>query len=720
MMPGASPSGWRSLRWPLLLMVVALVGLGLLGNQLIREHVRAKLAMEQAQQEHLAAGGVRTAAQIVERTLDLARTVHSVASLARNDRLHGDPQNALPVEAILAELAREERSGILQIAMIDEEGVLTFSSVPDWQPIDLSDREHFRVHREGLRTPYVSVPLVGRASGRWSVQLTQAILCDRTGAFAGVVVVSVDPLAISAALRHSQFGTEAYTTLLRADGTVLARNTEPETKMGRRLSDAAHQRLMGAPEGVAAMTSPFTGAEMTVAWRQLGHWPMVVAHGLPREPLTQKAESAEAQLRLELAMGLGGLAALGAAGLLWVARRRTAAAAAQAEASRREMADLVGALPGAAYRGLALPGHALLLIQVTDGLARMTGRERGPEASRLDWDPLLDEEGRQARAENIASAIARRESVGEYRLRHAAGHWIWVRDHVRARQHAARGDTELVGVLSDITQERQMAAQAIATSKLATLGEMATGLAHELNQPASAIALAADLASMELDSQDPVRQRKGRARLDLIIHQIMRMREIVQHFQIFARTDPQSTKMEAISVEEAVEGALGLVHGTLNASGVALDVEVPPGLPRVVGQLVPLEQALVNLLLNARDAMEAMPPGARKVRIRAGVEVTPGQGDTVRICVTDSGPGFSPEQLARALEPFYTTKAPGKGTGLGLAIVYGTMRAFGGQVTLGNGPAGGAELTLQLGIAPQAEDGATDLPEPTVGASSRS
>lgn len=78
----------------------------------------------------------------------------------------------------------------------------------------------------------------------------------------------------------------------------------------------------------------------------------------------------------------------------------------------------------------------------------------------------------------------------------------------------------------------------------------------------------------------------------------------------------------------------------------------------------------------------------------------------VRLRIRDTGPGFTPEQQARALEPFYTTKPPGKGTGLGLAIVYGTLRAFGGRITLGNGPAGGAELVLQLDIATSDHDAA--------------
>lgn len=689
---------WAPLLRPAALLVGLLFALGALGVFLIEAHRQRTLAEALLQQERLAIGGVRTAAQLVERTLDLTRTVHAVASLARNYHLNGQAQNAPPMEAILVELAREERASILQIAMIDSGGQLVFSTVPGWQPMDLSDREHFRVHRDGLREPFISTPLVGRASNRWSVQVTRAILGDRDGEFAGVVVVSVDPLEISAALQQGHFGVEAVTTLTRHDGLILARSHEPERTLGQRISDSARTIFASRTEGAAGMRSPFTADDMTVAWRALANWPLVVANGLPRGPLHADANQTAAELRMRLAMALGVLGALAASALLWRSRRQAAAAAASAEALHREMADLVAALPGAAYRGLARAEGRLTLTQATEGLARLTGRPMQDAPAAMDWDHLLDQEGRKARATLVATAIAGQESVGEYRLRHADGHWIWVRDHARTRRPVRTGEVEVVGVLSDITREREMAAQAANSAKLATLGEMATGLAHELNQPASAIALAADLAVIEMRSGDPTRVARAQQRLETIVQQIMRMQQIVEHFQIFSRGDTHNDELAAISLEDALAGALGLMHGTLNASGVRVSVNLPADLPRVIGQLVPLEQVLVNLLLNARDAMEATPPAQREVHIAAQSDMAAGE---VRLRVADTGPGFTPEQLARALEPFYTTKPPGKGTGLGLSIVYGTLRAFGGGITTGNCPGGGAELTLHLRAATQ-------------------
>lgn len=670
-----------------------LLPLGMGGAMLIRADSALFLAGELEQQQQLARGGARTAAQIVERTLDLTRTVHSVASLARNYHLRGESQNAIPMEGILTELAREERSGILQIAIIDTSGTLVFSTVAGWQAMDLSDREHFRVHAEGLRTPFISVPLVGRASQRWSVQVTHPIRDERGGRFAGVVVVSVDPLEISRAFLQSHFGADALTTLARMDGTVLARSRDAERFLGQRFNAVSTARYASSPAGVETVTSSLSGDDLVVAWEHINHWPLVVLHGLNFTEIEQRVAAREAAQVMRLFIVLFSLGALVAALLLWRARRRAAAVALQAEASRREVADLVNALPGAAYRLLLAPGRPPLTMQVTEGLARLTGRDAETTASALGWMSFVDEDGRLARARHLADAELHRESVTEYRLHHADGRWVWVRDNARARTRTVGGMTEIVGVLTDITQQRALAAQAMSTAKLVTLGEMATGVAHELNQPATAIALAADLAVLELSSADTARHAKARDRLDGIVRQVMRMREIIEHFQLFGRTDSHAGEPKPVSVQAAVAGALSLVHGTLNASGVRPMVDLPDDLPPVLGLLVPLEQVLVNLLINARDAMEDTPREERLVRICARADVDAGE---VVLRVMDQGCGFNPEQLSRAFEPFYTSKPPGKGTGLGLAIAYGTIRSFGGQISVGNGPAGGAELTVRL------------------------
>ena len=127
---------------------------------------------------------------------------------------------------------------------------------------------------------------------------------------------------------------------------------------------------------------------------------------------------------------------------------------------------------------------------------------------------------------------------------------------------------------------------------------------------------------------------------------------------------------------------------------IELRPELPAALPLVIGQPTRIEQVLVNLLLNARDALNSMPVGQRRITLSA----TTGD-NTVQLHVADSGTGVPDEILPRIFEPFFTTKNPNSGTGLGLSICHGAMRTMGGDISGRNDPAGGAVFTLTFRIA---------------------
>ena len=143
-----------------------------------------------------------------------------------------------------------------------------------------------------------------------------------------------------------------------------------------------------------------------------------------------------------------------------------------------------------------------------------------------------------------------------------------------------------------------------------------------------------------------------------------------------------------------MDGALALVGGALREAEVALDVALGTPPPRILGHLVPLEQVLVNLLANARDAMAGLPAGApRRLSIAAASE-----GGTVRLTVADTGGGIPIEVMARLFQPFVSTKGPEHGTGLGLSICQAMIVAMGGTIQAENGPEG-AVFILRLPAA---------------------
>jgi C4-dicarboxylate-specific signal transduction histidine kinase len=176
---------------------------------------------------------------------------------------------------------------------------------------------------------------------------------------------------------------------------------------------------------------------------------------------------------------------------------------------------------------------------------------------------------------------------------------------------------------------------------------------------------------------------------------------VIEHLRRFARGPEAALPAAPVELATAVEGALALIGGALREASVEVTLDLgQPGLA-VIGEVVAIEQVLINLLANARDVMEALPPGAaRRVTIAAMQEHGP-EGALVRVSVADTGGGIPPALLGRLFEPFVTTKAPERGTGLGLAICQTLAQGMGGRIEARNGPQGALfTLTLQAARVP--------------------
>ncbi|WP_394560332.1 ATP-binding protein [Aquipseudomonas alcaligenes] len=247
--------------------------------------------------------------------------------------------------------------------------------------------------------------------------------------------------------------------------------------------------------------------------------------------------------------------------------------------------------------------------------------------------------------------------------------------------------------LKDEVLEREQAQQKllrtqdelVQAGKLSALGTMSASISHELNQPLAAIRSYADNAGVLLDHQ---RTDDARGNLKQISELTGRMASIIAHLRAFARRDRHAP--ESVALQPALEDALALLAKRRRALDVELIRDLPDATLWVQAGETRLRQVLGNLLANALDALaEKAPPR----RIWLSTEVTE-QG--VSLLLRDNGAGFSAQALARAREPFFTTKTSTQGLGLGLAICETLMRALGGELLLANHPDGGALITLQL------------------------
>lgn len=214
--------------------------------------------------------------------------------------------------------------------------------------------------------------------------------------------------------------------------------------------------------------------------------------------------------------------------------------------------------------------------------------------------------------------------------------------------------------------------------RLEAIGTFAAGVAHEINNPLTGIMGYAEMLQDAAPAGSPERARAHR-----IVQEAERVKEIVRGLLRFARREVST--MEAASPTAIVEGALVLVRTLMRDDSVDLRVNVPAELPAIRCHPQGLQQVLVNLLTNARDAVEARPPETRVVTLSAR-RLSGRESGFVRFTVEDNGMGVAPELEGRIFEPFYTTKGPKRGTGLGLSVSFGIVRDHGGELHMESEP----------------------------------
>jgi signal transduction histidine kinase len=277
----------------------------------------------------------------------------------------------------------------------------------------------------------------------------------------------------------------------------------------------------------------------------------------------------------------------------------------------------------------------------------------------------------------------------QWRVRRKDGSWSWIRTRARRLAFLPDGSAEIVGYNVNIDREREAEARAMAAARMASLGEMAAGMAHEIKQPLQSISLAAEVALLAAHSGDAANVER---RLGRIVEQTQRTAELIEQLRRFARGADDGAPPELVPLDAVVQAALDLTRSAMRDAAIRIEVALGDPAPVVRGQAVLLEQVISNLLINARDALATQHADApRRIRIVA----TPGADGLVTLTVADTGGGIAPEALARIFEPFFTTKSPDKGTGLGLSICHGLVRGMGGSIEAHN-EAAGAVFTIKL------------------------
>jgi C4-dicarboxylate-specific signal transduction histidine kinase len=255
----------------------------------------------------------------------------------------------------------------------------------------------------------------------------------------------------------------------------------------------------------------------------------------------------------------------------------------------------------------------------------------------------------------------------------------------------------IMGDLQETTAEMQRRAQElrdkqeqlVQAGKLATLGELTTGVAHELNNPLNNIGLfvgnAIDRIELAGLEPEPVVRELRHA-----LQQVRKATEIISHLRTFGRAAPVSR--EPIALKQVIERALALMPEQFRLREIVVTLDLGPDDPVVVANSIQLEQVFINLLTNARDAVAGSPRKA--IGITCSVSAR-----AAELAFSDTGCGIAPGLERRIFDPFFTTKEVGQGTGLGLSIAYGIIKEHGGTISVVSRPGDGATFLVCLPLA---------------------
>jgi len=283
----------------------------------------------------------------------------------------------------------------------------------------------------------------------------------------------------------------------------------------------------------------------------------------------------------------------------------------------------------------------------------------------------------------------------------ADGRTIYV--NIRSSPSDSLGQPVWLVTTSDITKRLMAEQQLIQASKMATLGEMATGVAHELNQPLSVMKTASSFLIRKVKKGEPIRGDVLVTLAEEIDSHVDRASKIINHMREFGRKS--EVKRDRVHVNEPLMRALDIFSQQLKLREIQVVKELEEDLPPILADANRVEQVFINLLINARDAIEEKwESGRHEGETKEIVLRTRSENGHVVVEIRDTGTGIPKVILDKIFEPFFTTKKVGKGTGLGLSITYGIVQDYDGVIKVHTEEGKGSSFIIQFKVAGESDD----------------
>jgi PAS domain S-box-containing protein len=657
------------------------------------------------------------AEQYTERVFETSDLVaNEVASWIASRGGVAAARDSQALHAFLYDLSRRSAGDYLMVVDAAGHPVSLSDRFPARSDVDLSDRRWFRAHAVDGSHTHVGDALHSRITGEILFTYSRA-LRGPAGGFDGIVQVSVRPGFFQQPGLAAEFGQDTAMGLFGLEGRVLARTGLTQDQLDLPLPEAVQARIRaGDAAGVLRVQGTFDGQDRIVAFHRLARWPLVVTASVPVAEVLMpwhRAARWSAEVISAVALGLLLLALL--AIRLAEQEERARAALATANRALRDAAvgletrivertrDLTASetrfrvIFDSTFQLVALLDRDGRLLEMNETALAFLGLTRAEAIGQriADLPCWPDAETRKLLARAVADAAAGTRCRGQMVARRADGRLAPVEASLRPVSAPEGGTAWLIAEGHDLTELKATEARLREAQKIEALGQLTGGVAHDFNNLLMVVLGNLGLLRKRLPP-DPRLLRL----LDGAQQGAERGAALTSRMLAFARR--QELRPAPVDLAALVEGIVPLIQRSVGPT-VQVATRIPEGLPPALVDANQLELALLNLAVNARDAM---PQGGR-IEITAELAEAPSRkappciapGRYLRLAVADSGQGMDAATLARATEPFFTTKGVGRGSGLGLSMVQGLAQQSGGGLRLDSRPGEGTTAAIWLPCA---------------------
>lgn len=636
------------------------------------------------------------ASALAEHTTQIFVKLDALSRAVIEDR--ADPivgENMLP--QVLARRAAAEPAATA-IAIVDKSGKIIVSSGQAF-PVgkDMSATDAFKL----LSTPggpqsYISRPYQPELASTddwsgWTMNYVRKIDGPK-GEFDGYILTVVDGPFLYGFYQKLEEHTGRTIGIVGDDGIIRASNV-PEV-IGRNIKPMIEAEIRNR-SGIEIAPSIRTGIERIFAYSGSSVAPLLAFVGIPTAPIYKAWLISSAVVVSALLALFAALIALGIILGKYTRSRASLLVSTVTSARERQEREFLEAILNTGGALVAVTDHEGRFVVANPAFRKIFQIDESNDNTTEHASPL-----------EYALGNALPGIIGK--LPYQTNHTVvsrngqkrelsWTVTAIRGEAGAIRN---LVAIGFDVTERRAAELAIYQSGKMITLGEMATGIAHEINQPLATITMALDNLRARI--------RRGKAEpefvdknLQLVSDQIERTAAIVSHMRIYGHRSDGSAY--PIDPAQAIDGALSIANAQFKDAGITLRKKYQSGEYLMLADVTLIEQIILNILLNARDAiLDTQSQTSHEGNANDWIEISVdevSQEKMIVIKITDSGPGIDPAILDRLFEPFFTTKPIGSGTGLGLSLSYGMARDLGGRLEVSN-TGSGAEFRVLMRTVP--------------------